>query len=138
LFGSGGGTGDSNRVDIRMRSNGAIDFLRVVGGSGATFRTTTLTSTSTDTCIIFTWDADMTNLKGWINSRTEETKVLPVNTRTVQNTSQAGVMSDGTTTNPPPSGTRFYAVSLGDAEITDADAEAIIDEYNTRHSRTYV
>lgn len=73
--------------------------------------------------------------KFFINSRTKEESAHTFNATTTDATAIFHVLAS--TTLALPSGSRFYGFSAGNEYISDANAALIIDEYNTRHERTY-
>jgi hypothetical protein len=82
------------------------------------------------------------NARMWLNSTTGVENAVTLTATTTDGTDRAVIGAafggaDATFQNQLTSGTRIYACSGGVGYLTDSDATALFDTYNTRHSRTY-
>ena len=96
---------------------------------------------STPTCVIVSGNNSLTtnNLKSWHNTKTGTTysKTWTANTANPSLNFCVGAASTTTAYDQMLNGSRLYAWSCGNEVLDDTKAGLIIDEYNTRHNRTY-
>lgn len=120
----------ANQVQLGMRGDTA----------NATTSSSALTalSTNTDYLLIGSFSAGQ-SFRWWLNSSTKTAISFVPNTCT---TDASGLSTIGGSAATSPgtqmgSGTRIYAVSMGNAYIDNAEAAKIIAAYNARHGRSY-
>lgn len=126
----------SNGIRFNTGSNENIGMAQ---GNGTTTVNTGSSPSAmvdgTDYIVILTYQASTGATKIY-----KDTNTPLVNTTQVYNTNTsnaAGAMTIGASNNggsTVPNGTRFYGVAAGNSYLSDADAQAIIDEYTARRS----
>lgn len=93
---------------------------------------------TTDVILIYSWNG--TNATFWTGSATgdEVAGVIPSDT-TLNSNQVANLMAAFSGANTPDTGTdtRLYSFAFGNEYLNDTKAAAIIDFYETRHSRDY-
>lgn len=94
---------------------------------------------ATPSILIFSYDETARTLRYWVNTRTKRTMAFnhDANSTNLDDIAHIGAIDYNGSKYYAGSNQKTYAVSAFDEYIDDAQAEDIIDAYNTRHGRTY-
>lgn len=142
FIGNGFANSDSG-FNLYHSASGEIILRYLDGDGGVNWNdaTTIMLSTSTDYVIIFSGDMTTTDtVKIWVNTTTatdltEDARDTTSNETDATDKLEIGAF--GTANLPINTGVRIYAVSGGEAQLTNADAALIFAEYESRHNRDY-
>ncbi len=146
LYGASNDANDMGSMAFLVNEAGSAFGVRIYNCNGtAASNSLMYTGASDDTAIhilICSWDgtSSTNNKRAWLDTRTKTSVSSTFTTSTTDSDEvwRIGAGSNGGAASLRlPSGTKIYAFSAGNGFIDDADAAAIIDEYNARHSRTY-
>jgi hypothetical protein len=133
LFGTT--TGSRPYIDIGISNTDKVRITQWPASGNVAVSTTGGLTGGTDYLVLITHDSVGNNTKFYLSSLTEESisQNFTANTTNATTMSVLRVVGTGTA----PSGTRLYGVSGGNAYIGDTEFQAICDEYELRHARTY-
>lgn len=128
---------NNHGITLRTLSNGRIDFFQFDGsGSELSLTPTGVVQANSDTLIIVTYSEDDTTLNVYHNGTKYTNSSFVFDVDTTDATQGVRCMNNGASFSAP-NGTITRAVGWGTGFISDAEAAAIKDLYESRHGVTY-
>ena len=122
-------------IALGWDSDGSLEMSHRAGSNAITDFSTTL-STNTNYVLVLTWDANAGTVRLFTETLSETPSVSFITNASTQCSTDFTMLARGGG-NDATTGTRFYGMSIGNELIDASQAQDIIDEYSSRHSRSY-
>jgi hypothetical protein len=136
-FSTGNSTSNSHGIWLLVSSAERVALAQGGGGTSVTLQHPTTAVNNTDYLVIASYSTSLGQGRIWMNNPTKTQATLTFNTSTSAPTGYASIGRNNAGTGPVPSGTRVYAVSMGNSYIDDVDASKLFSLYEARHQRDY-